>query len=194
MKKLLLILLCVPLIGFGQRLIVNTDGSNLNLRKRPNINSEILKTLENGLDIIFYAGKTQNKWINVNYCVPAEIAGYYDTLATGWVHSDYIQSSAFHSQILEDFDWSDEKHQLNQITDLSARSFIENVSGTLMINGIFKYRGEFHLLDKKRISNHEILYKNSEIEIRHLLFSQELLIIKYKNQMEYLIVNSSFIC
>ena len=38
------------------------------------------------------------------------------------------------------------------------------------------------------------MYKNSEIEIRHLLFSQELLIIKYKNKMEYLIVKSSFFC
>lgn len=78
----------MPYIG-----IVSTDGSNLNLRSKPSLDSEVLLKIPNGRELTVL-GQWQN-WYVVNYPVDYDLfddfsTGNFTNGVTGYVSADYV--------------------------------------------------------------------------------------------------------
>ena len=152
MKKLLLILLCLPMIGFGQ-LSVDINSGYLNLREKPNGNSRVLEKLYNNEEL-GYAGEWNGPWIKI-----VKPMGYQEEGIIGWVHKDYVSASNFKSKFLGNVNdvLSDE--------DEGAGCSLSGVEGSLMDYNIINLQGIRTLLKIKQTENFSIYY-NNEISIK----------------------------
>jgi len=168
MKKLLLILLCVPLIGMGQFITVKTKGSSLNIRQSPSADSKIVGKLENNT-IVGYSDEWEIGWIKINnFTSTGHLDGYH---TEGWVSSKYLNAPNFKSKILDPIDLRNEivsHHFLGRGTPI-----IENVDGIILVEGrddvIVKINGEYIFI--KRKENHlesDVLdeYYNDDLNIK----------------------------
>ena len=129
MKKLLLLLLCLPMIGFGQDITTQTSGSTLNIRQSPSTNSEIVGKLENNT-VVGYSGEWELGWIKINSFTPTgHLQGHH---TVGWVSSKYLNAPNFKSKILETVNTNE-----NIVNSQIGRGIpiIENVDGALLVDG-----------------------------------------------------------
>ena len=146
MKKLLLILLCVPLIGMGQFISVKTKGSSLNIRQSPSTDSKIVGKLENNT-IVGYSDEWEIGWIKINNFTST---GHLEKHHTeGWVSSKYLNVPNFKSKILEPIDLRDDI-----VSTGRGMPVIENVDGVIFVEGwddfIVKINGEYSFLKEKK--------------------------------------------
>ena len=145
MKKLLLILLCLPLVGVGQFISVKTKGSSLNIRQSPSIDSKIVGKLENNT-IVGYSDEWEIGWIKINnFTSTGHLDGYH---TEGWVSSKYLNAPNFKSKILEPIDLRDDI-----VSTGRGMPVIENVDGVIFVEGwddfIVKINGEYSFLKRK---------------------------------------------
>ena len=150
MKKLLLLLLCVPLIGIGQFITVKTKGSSLNIRQSTSTDAKIVGKLENNT-IVGYSNEWEIGWIKINnFTSTGHLDGYH---TEGWISSKYLNAPNFKSKILEPIDLK------NDIIFSKIGRGIpvnENIDGVILVEGwddvIVQMNGEYNFL--KRKENH----------------------------------------
>ena len=152
MKKLLFILLCIPIIGFGQ-LSVDINSGYLNLREKPNYKSSIVGKLENN-EILKYAGEWNGPWIKI-----VKEMGHKEEGIIGWVQKDYVNAYNFKSSFLRNVD------NILSNEDEGATCFIKGVEGTLMAYNKINLYGIETLLEYKETENFGVYY-NNEISIK----------------------------
>ena len=166
MKHLLLILLCLPMIGFGQDITTQTSGSTLNMRQGPSTDSEIVGKLENNT-VVGYSGEWEFGWIKINNFTPTgHLEGYH---TEGWASSKYLNAPNFKSKILEPVNTND-----NIVNSQIGRgsAIIENVDGALLVDGyddvIVKINGGYIFLEQKKYNSAEIFieYYNDDLNIK----------------------------
>ena len=166
MKKLLLILLCLPMIGFGQDITTQTSGSTLKIRQSPSTDSEIVGKLENNT-IVGYSGEWKFGWIKINsFTATGHLQGHH---TEGWVSSKYLNAPNFKSKILEPVNTND-----NIVNSQIGRGIpiIKNVDGALLVDGfddvIVKINGDYIFLERKKYNSAEIFdeYYNDDLNIK----------------------------
>ena len=176
MKKLLLLLLCVPLIGFGQwnSISVKTEGSYLNIRENHSASSKIIGKLKNNSEV-GYSGEWKNGWIKINNFVSTgHLVG---ERTTGWVSSDYLNAPNFKSLILDTIDYND-----NYVNSQIGRGIAvwENVDGIILVEGwddIFvKINGKYITLQERKNTKNSLFtefYSNDIIIKIFFVFSAQ---------------------
>ena len=166
MKKLLLILLCLPMIGFGQDITTQKSGSTLNIKQSPSADSEIVGKLENNT-VVGYSGEWEFGWIKINsFISTGHLQGNH---TEGWVSSEYLNAPNFKSKILETVNTND-----NILHSQIGRGIpvIKNVEGVLLVDGfddvIVKINGDYIFLEKKKYNSAEIFdeYYNDDLNIK----------------------------
>ena len=198
MKKLLLILLCLPLlfttckkkdeVSIENNIIVDINSGHLNLRKRPDLKSRIRAKLENH-ERLEYTGEWVRSWIQV-----IKPRGYLEKGIVGWVPKDYVIAPNFKSKFLGPLSdvLTDE--------DEGAGCFMSTVEGSVMSYSIINLDGKRTLLESRQTRNFTIYY-NKEISIKLFTLNSEdegfgsykcLAIINYKGEEEVIFVE--FMC
>ena len=199
LKKLLLILLCLPMIGFGQEITTQKSGSTLNIKKSPSIDSEIVGKLENNT-VVGYSGEWVFGWIKINSFIPSgHLQGHH---TEGWVSSKYLNAPNFKSKILEPVNINN-----NIVNSQIGRGIpiIENIDGAILVDGfddvIVNIKGDYIFLEKKKHNSAEIFdeYYNDDLNIKvfnmtskiyyESYFYQGFVIINYKGNEEVIFTN-----
>ena len=185
MKRLLLILVYLPMIGFGQ-LSVDINSGYLNLREKPHEKSRILDRLDDG-ESLEYTGEWNGPWIKA-----MKSTGYLQKEIVGWVHKDYVSAPNFKSRFL-----GNTKEVLGDEYE-GAGCFLSSVEGSIMAYSTINLQGRKTELFNKKSKDFSIYY-NSEISIK--LFTLGLIrgatykclaIINYKGEEEVIFVK--FMC
>ena len=147
MKKLLLILLCLPMIGFGQVIITSSKDSIIPIMQNPSLDAELIIGMPNNITV-GYSGEWEEDWIKINYFTPTgHLSGYY---TEGWINCSYLNASNFKSKILEPIDLRNDiiSSQIGRGIPL-----IENVDGIIFVEGfddvIVKINGKYNFLERK---------------------------------------------
>jgi hypothetical protein len=193
----------VPLIGLGQFIIVQTQGSDLNVKKSPSIDASIIGTLENKRDIN-YSGEFIEGWIKINY-YNHEYGDYGKTIE-GWVSSKYLNAPNFSSEILSPINTDD--NEISQVI-IGGVGFVENVDGVIIVDGVpdafvnlngknIKIKLREYDWDKRDVF-HE--YYNNDLNIKMFIIpvaqgyegesAEGFLIVNYKGEEELIFINYS---
>ena len=198
MKKLLLILLCLPLLFSTCKEDDNEPNTNenpivsniddLHLRKKPDAKSKVLDRLGKN-EGLGYAGEWHGPWIKA-----IKSMGYMEAGIVGWVHKDYISAPNFKSQFLGNVnDVLGDEYE-------GAGCFMSGVEGSIMAYNIINLQGRKTLLENQQTENFSIYY-NSEISIKLFRLTyidvgegsyKCLAIINYKEEEEVIFVE--FMC
>lgn len=203
MKKLLLILLCAPLIGLSQFIEVQTQGSDLNVRKSPSVDADIVGKLKNERNVN-YSGEFVEDWIKINFY--NHEYGDYGKTFEGWVNNEYLKAPNFSSEILSPININDD--EISQVI-MGGTGFIENVDGIIIVDGVpdafiningenIKLKRKSYDWNKKNVF-HE--YYTGDLSIKMFIISvsrgyaggrsKGFLIINYKSKEELIFINYS---
>ena len=147
MKKLLLILLFLPMIGFGQ-VSIDIKSEYVNLREKADYKSKVLKKLYNN-ENLGYTGEWNSPWIQV-----VKSMGYKEKSIVGWVHKDYVQASNFKSRFLSKVD------DILEEGDEGAGCYVSGVDGLIIANNIINLNGRRTILNQKDEENYSVYYNN----------------------------------
>ena len=203
MKKFLLILIFMPLFGSSQFIEVQNQGLDLNVRKSPSIDADVIGKLENKRNVN-YSGEFIEDWIKINY-YNHEYGDYGKTIE-GWVNKVDLNAPNFSSEILSAINIDD--NEISQVI-MGGVGFIENVDGIIIVDGVpdafiningknTKLKRKEYNWDKRNVF-HE--YYTNDLSIKMFIIpvssgyagwrSKGFLIINYKGKEELIFINYS---